>query len=201
MLILFGEQIIKKNLKQVEVYCPVCQKKTKYTLSRTREFFTLFFVPVIPMQEIEYLAECEQCKSSMPPDFISNGCQTIFRAPYIESIVIVAAQILIDLGYYQNNIDIIHQVFEEMTGQSLDDDVLSAAIEELKNGSTGVLGSIKLKLKTINESGSLLIIQTTFKFYLGLGALNERERQIIYSIGLIFGYGYSTTEAIIDEMN
>jgi hypothetical protein len=64
-----------------------------------------------------------------------------------------------------------------------------------------VLGSIKLKLKTINESGSLLIIQTTFKFYLGLGALNEREPQIIYSIGLIFGYGYSTTEAIIDEMN
>lgn len=51
----------KKNLYSYQGVCPYCGAKTKLKSYDTTEFFTLFFIPVIPLGEKRVIDECNFC--------------------------------------------------------------------------------------------------------------------------------------------
>lgn len=51
----FGQTLVQK--------CPVCSHTSHYSLVRTRDWFTLFFIPIFPY-ETKYYLECPVCKNA-----------------------------------------------------------------------------------------------------------------------------------------
>ena len=60
MLFLFGVRTRSKGLAQVEQPCAKCSKPTIHTGVETKRWFTLFFVPVIPLGT-SHLLRCNFC--------------------------------------------------------------------------------------------------------------------------------------------
>jgi hypothetical protein len=59
-MIIFGSRRRNKVLGQVRYACKKCQQNSFHGIVRSRTFFTLFFVPVIPLNKIT-TSRCGLC--------------------------------------------------------------------------------------------------------------------------------------------
>jgi hypothetical protein len=60
MIILFGFRRKAARLATIFVMCAACGTPAAHVLTRTRRYFTLFFVPVIPLGT-KYFTTCTMC--------------------------------------------------------------------------------------------------------------------------------------------
>jgi hypothetical protein len=62
MILIWGWRALHKVLGRGEFACPACSVDTPYTHKQARRWFTLFFIPVIPLQVLGEYVECDRCK-------------------------------------------------------------------------------------------------------------------------------------------
>ena len=65
MFIVFGTRGIKHTIKESEILndsCPNCDRGNLIN-KLYRRWFTLFFIPVIPLDVVDRFYECDHCKS------------------------------------------------------------------------------------------------------------------------------------------
>ncbi len=63
MIIIWGETHLgKQNVVKEEMQCPQCYKDTILSSYTSRSWFTLYFIPLIPMGRFRAMLYCESCK-------------------------------------------------------------------------------------------------------------------------------------------
>ncbi|MFV8327698.1 zinc-ribbon domain-containing protein [Flavobacterium sp. ZS1P14] len=60
-MIIFGTKTIPSVIKTGEFNCPNCQNKQNYTLKRFKKHFHIFFIPLIPTDNLGDGLECDYC--------------------------------------------------------------------------------------------------------------------------------------------
>jgi hypothetical protein len=71
MLLIWGWRSLLKVLGVGEFRCPDCQADRSYQLVRPRRWFTMFFIPVIPLKWGEPFVRCSVCTSGFSEDILS----------------------------------------------------------------------------------------------------------------------------------
>ena len=72
MLIIFGTKLRARAIATGEFFCPSCGVDRNYVLQQVRRWFTLFFLPVVPMGKV--LGEqvrCSTCGTCFRPEVLS----------------------------------------------------------------------------------------------------------------------------------
>ncbi|MFI5098924.1 MAG: zinc ribbon domain-containing protein [Actinomycetes bacterium] len=64
MILIWGWRSLLKVLGIGEFHCPRCQADTEYRLVRPRRWFTMFFIPVVPLSWGEPYVECQRCNGA-----------------------------------------------------------------------------------------------------------------------------------------
>jgi hypothetical protein len=80
MLIIFGFRTRLKLLAREAVECPVCKTTTWFRVVSLRRWFTLFFIPILPLQLVGAFTECQNCGMSM-------RLTAAQAAPYLSKVV------------------------------------------------------------------------------------------------------------------
>jgi hypothetical protein len=62
-MIIWGSYVTKKVIGTGNFYCPKCTTHRPYSLRRPKKWGHLYWIPLIPMEELERYVECDQCKS------------------------------------------------------------------------------------------------------------------------------------------
>ena len=62
--IIFGTTTITMNRQTGAFFCPHCLTSQQYQEKGLRRFFTLYFIPLIPLDLVETWVECEKCGES-----------------------------------------------------------------------------------------------------------------------------------------
>ena len=73
LLILFGTKDRQKVVADGQFVCPKCGAKRDYEVISLREWFTLFFIPILPTannEGKEDFVECGTCKSTYDTDVL-----------------------------------------------------------------------------------------------------------------------------------
>ena len=79
LLILFGTKDRRRVEAQGQFLCPKCGVKRDYEVISLREWFTLFFIPILPTANDEgrdYFVECKACNSAYDPDVLEKNTST-----------------------------------------------------------------------------------------------------------------------------
>lgn len=66
-MIIFGTKTIPSVIKTGEFNCPNCQNKRNYTLKRFKKYFHIFFIPLIPTDNLGDGLECGYCLTNYVP--------------------------------------------------------------------------------------------------------------------------------------
>jgi hypothetical protein len=67
VLIIFGTKWMRRNLGVVFMMCQRCKRPCAHTILRLHSWFTLFFIPVIPLGS-RYLTVCSMCAGQLRID-------------------------------------------------------------------------------------------------------------------------------------
>ncbi len=62
MLLIFGLSVFFRTVGAGEFHCPSCGGDRPYRQRAARRWFTLFFVPVIPLKHLGEIVECSACR-------------------------------------------------------------------------------------------------------------------------------------------
>ena len=75
LLILFGTQDRRKVVADGQFICPKCGVERDYEVISLREWFTIFFIPILPTannEGREDFVECVSCKSTYDVDVLGT---------------------------------------------------------------------------------------------------------------------------------
>lgn len=67
MIILFGTTSKEQNGGGGTFHCPACRQDQPYTMKQVRRYFTLFFIPVLPLDQQGRYVECQGCGAKLDP--------------------------------------------------------------------------------------------------------------------------------------
>ena len=67
MIIFFGTRGIDKHKDSGHFYCPACSDKRSYTHKEVKRWFTLYFIPVIPLGSAGEFVQCDYCNMAFEP--------------------------------------------------------------------------------------------------------------------------------------
>lgn len=93
MLLIWGIRSRAKTLSTGTFFCPHCGGDRTYAHKQLRRWFTLFFLPVIPMKVLGELIECQTCRTQYDPQVLSmpttSDLQQQLLGAYREAVVSV----------------------------------------------------------------------------------------------------------------
>lgn len=68
MFIIWGVSHRTSTIEQGDFYCPTCDSREEYDLKQNRPYFSLFFIPLIPMGGGQRYVECAGCGNAFNED-------------------------------------------------------------------------------------------------------------------------------------
>ncbi|MBZ0297802.1 MAG: zinc ribbon domain-containing protein [Anaerolineae bacterium] len=71
-MIIFGAKPKYKTISSGEFFCPSCQKTRRYERKGGKNYFSLYFIPVFPMGDLDEFIECQTCGRSYHPDVLKQ---------------------------------------------------------------------------------------------------------------------------------
>src|SRR5690242_11887298 len=71
-LIIFGTRGVTTTAGKGEFHCPGCGATRRYEHKRVRRFFTLYFLPIIPLDLLGEYVECQECKDTYKPAVLTE---------------------------------------------------------------------------------------------------------------------------------
>ncbi len=71
-MIIFGTRNRFTTVESGEFYCPNCQQKCPYEWKRGKRYFALYFVPLIPMDNLGEFVECGHCHQLFSVDILKQ---------------------------------------------------------------------------------------------------------------------------------
>jgi len=69
-MVIWGTRGVTSTTGSGRFYCPSCNGERGYEAKRLRRFFTLYFIPLIPMDVIQEWVECVQCKGGFKSEVL-----------------------------------------------------------------------------------------------------------------------------------
>ncbi len=71
-MIIFGTRPRYKTTGEGEFFCPSCQKERHYERKGGKNYFALYFIPLIPMGDLKEFIECQTCGRSYSPEVLNR---------------------------------------------------------------------------------------------------------------------------------
>src|SRR5438270_3076974 len=72
LLIIFGMRVFYRTIGQGTFHCRRCGGDRQYRLRAGRRWFTLFFIPVIPLNKVGEHVQCTTCRTRYVTDVLSQ---------------------------------------------------------------------------------------------------------------------------------
>ncbi|HJF27444.1 zinc ribbon domain-containing protein [Acinetobacter bohemicus] len=74
MFFIFGIGPKTKVIEKSQFLCPVCRTRSAYELKQQRNYFSLFFIPLIPLSKAKSaFVRCLNCGTVMPSTVLDHA--------------------------------------------------------------------------------------------------------------------------------
>jgi hypothetical protein len=84
-MIIWGWRTLTHSGETGEFHCPQCSAKQPYTRQKIRRWFTLYFIPIIPLELVAEQIRCNQCKEAWKLSVLDNDPEKL-QAEQLKSI-------------------------------------------------------------------------------------------------------------------
>ncbi len=91
--IIFGTRGMTSSVDRGQFFCPICQTNSYYILKSVRRWFTLYFIPCIPLNRVGQYVECQNCRNELNDSVLQiqpqireefNQSQRVYNAERID---------------------------------------------------------------------------------------------------------------------
>ena len=203
MFIIFGTRGVTSTVASGLFSCPECGIGQKYRHQRAHRFFTLFFIPLIPLSTLGEYVECGTCKSTFKPEVLSYDPKRAthqWEALYVQGMLGVMVRMLAVEGKVsKDESSVVRGIYNHLTGLDISeaDVTLRAAMVDpaapVKADLTGLAD-------LLNDNGKESVIRAAFVVAAADRRVTDGEEQLLYEIGAALEMSHTHVEAVVAEM-
>lgn len=207
-LIIFGTRGIHTRSGGGSFNCPECRASRSYTHHRVRRFFTLYFIPVIPLDLIGEYVECDMCVGTFHPDVRNYAPQLQqaepdrkFEAEFMVAIKRVMVMMCLADGVVDDEeIETIKQVYGRIAKRPISDEEVSNEIVEAMQSKDTVGDFLGAVAPRLNDAGKEMVIKAAFFVAAADGEFQDEEQELLAEIGQALELRPGHVNRILDEL-
>ena len=193
LLIIWGFRVFFRTVGSGFFHCPRCGGDRQYRRRSGRYFFTLFFIPVIPLKKVGEHVQCTTCRTRFAPDVLGVPTTAQMSAALPEGIRAAAVTMLLSgdplaAAARQRALEAIRGAGANWYGSgNLEADLRQPPV-------LGALGPVGMQLTA--EAKEWFLAEVV-RIGLADGPLADRERQTAQSIAQYLGMTPAQTYGVV----
>ena len=199
MLLIWGFKILFKTIGEGQFHCPSCGCDRRYDHRQGRRWFTLFWIPIIPLKVAGAIVQCSVCNKK----YNENVLQLPTSAETATSIGFARRAIAAHMVVVSDNTTVAREAAVAMMRESgmaeydlaqLDIDREPSDWERVRSGGEP-LGT------TLSPAGAESILLAAARVAAADEAITDSERSVINDLGAAFGLTPVHIDGIVASAN
>lgn len=214
MMIIYGTKGVEKTVSRGSFSCPGCTKKRTYRVIEVKKYFTLYFIPLIPLNRLGSYVECLYCKGTFKktvlrkskvlekksPSSTEVSATANEQAEYIQAIKNVMLLIMMADGVIdEGELEQIAAVYKQLTNQYLTKDHIKFAGEQMAKSQKTLKDYLQDVYPKLNLQGKIRVLQAAVEIASADGEFQLEEQQMIYSLVNILQIPIDNANRIIQQ--
>lgn len=203
-MIIFGTRGVTYSAGSGGFYCPTCHDEKPYKHKRVRRFFTLYFIPLIPLDLHGEYVECEGCQGTYRMDvleFDPAAGAAEFQAEFHRAVKRVMVEMMLADGNVDDEeVEVIKHVYGKLTGTEISDDDVRAEIVEAETRTGDVTTALQELSGGLNSSGKEMVIKAAFLVAAADGVFQEEEKEMIGAIATALEVSQAHLSGVLAEI-
>lgn len=180
-MIIWGFKARTKTLGEGTFYSPSAGRDAQYKLLEARRWFTIFFIPLIPLKVLGTYVECQATGATYDPAILHNATNADFVDQLVGGVREVVAKVALADGQVS---DRERQLAVEIIGQHVDGYDHASFDEDLTRSSGAPLDErLRYLAGTLSERGKEDVLTAAARMMTSDGTIDGRDRDAVQSIG------------------
>ena len=203
-MIIFGTRGVKSTIKEGQFHCPQCESQQRYRHRKVTRFFTLYFIPVIPLGKVGEYVECQSCKGTFIPKVLNynrNQPSNKIVAEYEKAIkhcmvMIMLADGEIDAG----EMAMTQMVINKFSHNKINEAQLVQYVKEVQDNPEDISTYLSRVKPLLNNQSKEYILQGALMVAAADGHIDESELKLIRSMAQTMEMTANQANGIIKDM-
>jgi uncharacterized tellurite resistance protein B-like protein len=182
-MIIFGTRGVTSTKETGPFNCPSCGDQRAYSRKSVRRFFTLYFIPLIPLDQLGEYIECITCKQQYAEEVLAYD--PIAQAQQLQADVgaslkrILAIVMMADGKIDDVQIATACQGYEQVLGMAIDEHEIQSELASVQNGESELIAEASRLRDQLNETGKQAVMQAAIAVALADGPVEGAERTFL----------------------
>lgn len=202
-MIIFGTRGVTYTKQHGEFHCPQCNAPSPYKQKRVRRFFTLYFIPVIPLNLLGEYVECPSCRGTYRTDVLGydpGAAAAEFEAEFHRGLKRVMIEMLLADGVVDDEeVKVARHIYQQVAGRELNMEEFRADIDAAGNDGEEVTQYLAAMAPLLNDAGKELIMKGAFLVSAADGEFQPEEQQLVAQWAQALGMSRAHVSGIISE--
>ncbi|MEQ8787945.1 MAG: zinc-ribbon domain-containing protein [Pirellulaceae bacterium] len=198
-MIIFGTTTINTTRGTGDFSCPRCSIRRQYRHKAANRFFTLYFIPLIPMGTAGTWIECTSCGGTYAEEVLYYNADAE-KQELINQIRRVLVLAMLDAGATEAaNIAALRDVCRDSLDVMVTDQQIYEDVRLAQEADAHLVPFVQYNLGEVNARGKQLLLTLTVKVLVADRRFDERKRQVVRQLGAALQVPVQITEETISD--
>lgn len=201
-MIIFGTRGVKSTIKEGSFLCPQCAKDQRFRHRKVTKFFTLYFIPLIPLGSAGEYVECLTCKGTFVPrvlDYKPDDGRQAFQSEYEKAIRHAMVLMMLADGVIDDEEMItVHHIINKFSHNDMTMDELQVFVKKLEAQREPMHSYLKKIAPSLNEHGKEVIIKCGLAVAAADGHIDDSEIEMINQMAISMEMSSTHLKGIIE---
>jgi tellurite resistance protein len=203
-LIIFGTRGVTYGSEGGQFFCPDCAERRPYLHRRVRRFFTLYFIPLIPLDLVGEYVECQSCTSTYKLSILAydpQKTQDAEEAEFQKAIRrVLVLMMLADGVIEESEIAAIQTIMGKLEDREVTRVEIDSEVTRARNESQDIQQYCRGMAGYLNDSGREMVVKAAILVAGADGKFDESERDALANIATALNMSRAHFSGIVREM-
>lgn len=207
-LIIFGTRGLTTTVSTGKFFCPSCMAKRSYEHQRVRRFFTLYFIPLIPLDTIGEYVECLHCRDTykpgvldFDPDMLTEAKEKVIEAEFHAAVKrVMVLMMLADGKIEPAEMETIQLIYGKLAKSELSKEAVEKEIEDAKADGRGLRPYLSSLVGSLNDSGKETVVKAAYFVASADGNVSSEETSLLGELAGALEMSPAQFKAIVDKL-
>lgn len=203
-MIIFGTRGVRSTINKGDFHCPQCNQIKPFRHRKVTKFFTLYFIPIIPLGKRGEYVECGECKTTYIPRILENNTSSnreIFQALHEKAIKhSMVLTMLADGEIDENEKTQVLKIINKFCKNRMNMNQLDSYILEVQREKEDVSTYLKKVGPMLNMQGKELIIKCALLVAASDGNIDKSETKLISKMATVLEFSKSQFQELLNKI-
>jgi tellurite resistance protein len=203
-LIIFGTRGVTYGSEGGQFYCPDCDGEKPYLHRKVRRFFTLYFIPLIPLDLLGEYIECQTCTSTYKPSVLAfdpKASQKREEAEFRQAMRRVLVLMMLADGVVEDSeIEAIQGILGKLENRTVERSEIESELAKAKSAPGDLSVYCKSMAGSLNDAGREMVVRAALLVATADGKFDDSERDALAKMATALNLSRAHYAGIVNEV-